>query len=123
MPAHTGRDAPPKKPAKNLKIHSAVMLGAKPAPRVKSALIGTEVRYVPSRPMVSLIGALSMGPKDKPSTYVVRGKIATISETLKSSITSGTPGAYTELPKALTSRLVSICAVQRMLIVLTQRSR
>jgi len=44
VPAHTGRDAPPKKPAKNLKMHSAVILGAKPAPSVNSALIGTEMR-------------------------------------------------------------------------------
>jgi hypothetical protein len=53
------------------------------------------------------MGALSMGPKDKPSTYVVRGKVATTSETLKSNITSGIPGAYIELPKALMRRIVS----------------
>ena len=81
VPAQTGNGVPPKKPAKNRSIHRAVILGEKPAPRVKSALIGTAMRYVPSRPIVSLIGALSIGPKERPKTYVVKGSVATASET------------------------------------------
>jgi hypothetical protein len=92
VPAQTGKDAPPKKPAKNRRMQSAVMLGANPAAILNSALIGGDMRYVPIRPIISLIGALSIGPKDKPKTYVVRGTVAMVSETPKSNMTSGTAG-------------------------------
>jgi hypothetical protein len=101
VPALTDKHIPLKKAAKKLKIHSAAMFGEKPAANVKIALSGDESRYVPSRPNISLIGALNMGPNDKPRTYVVKGSVAIVSKTPKSNITSGIAGVYMELPKEL----------------------
>jgi hypothetical protein len=82
-------------------MQSAVIFGENAAAKVKIAPIGGDTRYVPSLPNISLIGALSIGPNDNPSTYVVRGRVAIVCETRKSFMTSGIAGVYMELPNAL----------------------
>ena len=67
VPPTTGRLAPPKNPAKNLRTQRVVILGENPAPRLNNATSGGVILYAPIRPKISLIGALSIGAKAKPS--------------------------------------------------------
>jgi hypothetical protein len=57
--------------------------GANPAPSVNIAMAGMAIQYVPTLPMVSLIGALIKGPNERPKTNVVSGPVAIVLDTQK----------------------------------------
>jgi len=64
--------------------------------------------------MVSEIGALIIEEKPSASTYVVKGNTATVSDTLKSIITSGIAGVYMEVPKALRRDQLRVLQIMKL---------
>lgn len=79
-------------PARSRHIIKPPMLGEKPAPKVNRAKRGRDIIYVAVRPYSSLSGAARTGPKPRPSKKRENGSNATVLETLKVAITSGTAG-------------------------------
>lgn len=53
------------------------------------------------RPIVSLIGALMVGPSARPMRYIDSGSVAAVVLTLNRSATCGMAGVYTDDPKVL----------------------
>jgi hypothetical protein len=68
---------------------------------VKSAPSGVEKRYTMCLPYVSEIGAAMTGPSPSASTYVVRGRSATVVLMPNCFWRAGTAGETTEEPKEL----------------------
>lgn len=101
VPAPTANAGLPARPAKRRHMTRLGNVLEKPAPSVKSIKTGEETRYTIWRPLPSLSGALRIGPKARPSVYVVMPRSATVRETSKSRMTSATAGEKTEVPNVL----------------------
>lgn len=88
-------------PAKNRRIHNVQIFCENPAPMVKSAPRGGEIRYTIRRPYVSESGAARIGPNPSAMTKKVSGRRATVLEIPKSSLSPSKAGATMEEPIVL----------------------
>jgi hypothetical protein len=65
-PAATATGGLPNRPAKNLRATKPPKLFVAPQPATNAAYNGVQLKKTKCRPRVSLIGALSTGPKERP---------------------------------------------------------
>jgi hypothetical protein len=80
-PAETAKAGPPKIPANARHTQSVWMFFASPEPIVKSMKMGRLTKYTILRPNTSERGALNIGPKPRPTTYIETPSNAVVMET------------------------------------------
>jgi len=90
VPAPTTSGGLAKIPARRRQATRPPKVWAHPAPKIKRAKIGSEIKYVAVLPNLSLNGAARTGPKAKPRRNNEKGSRAAVSDTSKTSITCGT---------------------------------
>lgn len=101
VPPPMASPAEPRNAARNLHARRLAKVVDAPAPAVKARKQVQVPIYTHLRPRVSESGAMKSGPIAMPRVYRVKGRVASVRETLNASWRSGMAGTVTDVAKVL----------------------